>query len=64
MARGYSSFTDFERDEIRPGNRIGWDPDEMEPRRRSDIDFDVDPYEAAFAPFKDEDGDEDEDEDE
>lgn len=64
MARGYRSFTDFERDEIRPGNRIGWDPDELEPRRRSEIDFDVDPYEAAFAPFDDEKDDEDEDKDE
>lgn len=60
MARGYRSFAEFERYEIQPGNRAGWDSDEVEPRVKSDIDFDVDPYEAAFN-FESDDESEDDD---
>jgi hypothetical protein len=47
--RAYRSFADFEREEIRPGLRIGWSVDELEePSMASELDFDVDPFEAAL----------------
>lgn len=47
--RGYKSFADFERDAIRPGMRTGWSIDEFEMLdQRRDIDFDLDPFEAAL----------------
>jgi hypothetical protein len=30
MSRFYSSFEEFARDEIAPGNRVGWSMDELE----------------------------------
>jgi hypothetical protein len=45
--RGYSSFKDFERDQIRPEMRIGWSTDELE-NTGDDLDFDMDPFEAAL----------------
>ena len=30
MSRFYRSFEDFARDEIAPGNRVGWSMDELE----------------------------------
>lgn len=48
MAREYRSFADFERDEIRPGLRVGWSVDEIEEPSHSDLDFDSDPIEAMW----------------
>ena len=47
--RAYRSFADFEREEIRPSFRIGWSVDELEePNMATELDFDVDPFEAAL----------------
>lgn len=45
--RGYSSFKDFEREELRPEMRIGWSSDEIE-HSGQPLDFDMDPFEAAL----------------
>lgn len=45
--RGYSTFQDFEREHIRPEMRIGWSTDELE-NSGDDLDFDLDPFEAAL----------------
>ncbi len=47
MARqqAYSTFADFEREEIRPGMRIGWSVDELEDASGEDFDFDSDLFE-------------------
>ena len=45
--RGYSSFKDFEREELRPEMRIGWSSDEIE-HTGQQLDFDMDPFEAAL----------------
>jgi hypothetical protein len=46
--RAYRSFADFEREEIRPGMRIGWSVDEIEESMAQELDFDVDPFEAML----------------
>jgi len=47
--RAYRNFADFEREEIRPGLRIGWSVDDLEePSMAAELDFDVDPFEAAL----------------
>ena len=46
--RGYRSFADFEREEIRPSMRIGWSVDEIEESMAQELDFDVDPFEAML----------------
>jgi len=48
LPKAYRSFADFEREEIRPGMRIGWSMDELSNNNDSDLDFDVDPFEAAL----------------
>ena len=54
--RGYRSFQDFEREEIRPDMRIGWSVDELdEPAVEQELDFDVDPFEAALYQAEEED---------
>jgi len=58
--RAYRSFADFEREEIRPGLRIGWSVDELEePSMASELDFDVDPFEAALLEAEAEEAEED-----
>ena len=48
-SRAYRSFAEFEREEIRPGMRIGWTVDELEETDSDqDPDFDADPFEAAL----------------
>ncbi|MEZ4225098.1 MAG: transcriptional regulator [Polyangiaceae bacterium] len=59
--RAYRSYADFEREEIRPTFRAGWSMDEIEQPNQQDIDFDVDPWEAALdAAEYEEDDEEDE----
>lgn len=60
LPRGYRSFADFERDQIRPEMRIGWSVDELEVSSE-ELDFDMDPFEAALWEAEHEDDDEDED---
>jgi hypothetical protein len=49
LPRGYRSFADFEREELRPDMRIGWSVDEIDaPASESELDFDVDPFEASM----------------
>ncbi len=48
LPKAYRSFADFEREEIRPGMRIGWSMDELSNSSESELDFDLDPFEAAL----------------
>jgi len=60
--RGYRSYAEFEREEIRPSMRIGWSVDEIEETSaQAELDFDVDPFEAQLDAYEQE---EDEDDDE
>jgi hypothetical protein len=45
--RGYTTFADFQREEIRPSMRIGWSTDEIEHSSQT-LDFDLDPFEAQL----------------
>lgn len=47
LPKGYRSFQDFEREEIRPELRIGWTVDEIE-NTGQELDFDLDPFEASL----------------
>ncbi len=47
LPKGYRSFQDFQREEIRPEMRIGWTVDEIETTGQ-ELDFDMDPFEAAL----------------
>ena len=44
----YRSFDEFERDEIRPGLRMGWSLDNINDPSLVDMDFDEDPFERAL----------------
>lgn len=46
--KAYRSFADFEREEIRPGMRIGWSLDELHSPHEAELDFHLDPFEAAL----------------
>jgi hypothetical protein len=48
LPKAYRSFADFEREEIRPSMRIGWSMDELQNSHDSEIEFDLDPFEAAL----------------
>ncbi len=59
--RGYTSFAEFEREAIRPGMRAGWSMDELDmPTHERELDFDLDPFEAALREAEAEDEDYDE----
>ena len=42
----YRSFDEFERDEIRPGMRMGWSLDNINDPNSIEMDFDEDPFES------------------
>ena len=44
----YRSFDEFERDEIRPGLRVGWSLDNLNDPSSVEMDFDEDPFERAL----------------
>ena len=44
----YRSFEQFERDEIRPGLRVGWSLDNINDPNSIEMDFDEDPFERAL----------------
>lgn len=48
LPRGYRSFQDFERDALRRDMRIGWSVEELEEPPDDELDFDMDPFEAAL----------------
>ena len=58
LPRGYRSFADFEREELRPDMRIGWTVDELE-ETGDNLDFDMDPFEAALWEAENEDDEDD-----
>ena len=58
--RAYPTFQDFEREEIRPGMRIGWSLDEIDASAESALDFDADPFEIALDAAEYEDDDDEE----
>jgi hypothetical protein len=47
LPKGFATFADFEREEIRPDMRIGWSVDEIE-NTGKELDFDMDPFEASL----------------
>ncbi len=55
--RAYRNSADFEREQIRPTFRAGWSIDDVEQPNQQEIDFDVDPWEAALdaAEYEDDD---------
>jgi hypothetical protein len=57
LPKGYVTFADFEREEIRPDMRIGWTVDEIEDTGK-ELDFDMDPFEASLWAAEQEDSDE------
>jgi len=59
LPRGYRSFADFEREQLRPDMRIGWSVDELE-ESGDNLDFDMDPFEAALWEAENEDDDDEE----
>ena len=62
LPRGYRTYAEFEREEIRPSMRIGWTVDEIEETSaEAELDFDVDPFEAQLDAYEEE---EEEDDDE
>lgn len=54
--KGYTTFNDFQREEIRPSMRIGWTLDELEDSGKT-LDFDLDPFEAQLWEAEKEDSD-------
>ena len=48
LPREYRSFADFEREEIRPGMRIGWSTDDLSGPHEAELEFDLDPFETAL----------------
>lgn len=58
LPRGYVTFADFEREELRPSMRIGWTVDEIEDSGQA-LDFDLDPFEAALVEAEKEDAEDD-----
>lgn len=53
----YTTFADFQREEIRPSFRAGWSIDELE-NSETQPDFDLDPFEAALQEAEAEEDDE------
>ncbi|MEO8181457.1 MAG: hypothetical protein ABI895_21680 [Deltaproteobacteria bacterium] len=51
----YRSFDEFERDEIRPGLRVGWSLDNINDPNTLELDFDEDPFERALLEHEDDD---------
>jgi hypothetical protein len=58
LPRGYRSFADFEREELRPDMKIGWSMDDLE-HPEHELDFDSDPFEASLDSAEYEDDEED-----
>ena len=48
LPKGFATFADFEREEIRPDMRIGWSVDEEIEHSGKELDFDMDPFEASL----------------
>jgi hypothetical protein len=46
--RGYSTYQDFTREQLRPEMRIGWSTDELEHSGAEALDFDMDPFEQSL----------------
>jgi hypothetical protein len=48
LPKAYSTFADFEREEIRPGMRAGWSMDDLSNSNEQVLEFDLDPFEASL----------------
>jgi hypothetical protein len=60
VPRGYRSFADFEREELRPHMRIGWSVDEIEESMsEQELEFDADPFEKMWDEVEQEEAEED-----
>ena len=44
----YRNFDEFEREQIRPGLRVGWSLDNINDPSSVELDFDEDPFERAL----------------
>jgi hypothetical protein len=60
----YRSFDEFQRDEIRPGLRLGWSLDNINDPSTLEMDFDEDPFERSLSESDAELDEEEEEEDE
>jgi hypothetical protein len=58
----YRSFDEFQRDEIRPGLRLGWSLDNINDPNTLEMDFDEDPFERALTESESDMEDEEEEE--
>ena len=56
----YRNFDEFERDEIRPGLRVGWSLDNINDPSSIELDFDEDPFERALLESEQDDDDSEE----
>jgi hypothetical protein len=61
LPKAYRSFADFQREEIRPGMRIGFTMDDLHNPHEAEMEFDLDPFEAALEAAEYEDDDDDDD---
>ena len=58
--RGYRSYAEFEREQIRPSMRIGWSVDEIEETSaEAELDLHADPFEAQPHAYDQEEHDDD-----
>jgi hypothetical protein len=55
----YRNFDEFEREEIRPGLRVGWSLDNINDPSSVELDFDEDPFERALLESEQDDEDAD-----
>lgn len=53
----YRNYGEFEREEIRPGLRVGWSLDNINDPSSVELDFDEDPFERALLESEQEDED-------
>lgn len=60
LPKAYRSFADFQRDEIRPGMKAGWSIEEIHNPHDPEVEFDLDPFEAALQEAEYEEEEEDE----
>ena len=63
LPKAYRSFADFERDEIRPNLRAGWSMDDLRNPHDRELDFELDPFEAALQAAEAEEEEEEDDDD-
>ncbi len=49
MTHGYRTYADFEREELRPGMRVGWSLDEVDAAVGRGFGIEEDPFDGPWA---------------